>query len=157
MSLFDKIVNSVGQSVIKSYNRPRANSFQRKRLDKVRDKADIEYDELTPRPTDINKEWDWLMGKEAFQQKAVDDFIQNKAQKAQKNVASGLTGMMTELPNLLNKLSGRMSQQQTKPQPYQPPTSSVDLNPFLKTENTLHLPGQTQTKLPQLRSATVPF
>ena len=49
------------------------------------------------------------MGKEAFKSKAVDDFIQNKAQKAQQHVASGLTGMMTELPNLLNKLSGRMS------------------------------------------------
>ena len=153
MSLFDKAVNSVGQSVIKSYNKP--NSFQRKQIKKVWDKTGIEYD--VPMPEDINKAGDWLKDKQAFQQNAVDDFIQNKAQKAQQHVASGLTGMMTELPNLLTKLSERMSQQQTKPQPYQPSAPSVDLNPFLKTENTLHLPGQTQTKLPQLRSATVPF
>lgn len=155
MSLFDKAVNSAGQSVIKSYKNAKSNSFQMKQLKKVWDKADTEYD--VPMPEDINKAGDWEKDKKAFQQKAVDDFIQNKAQKAQQHVASGLVGMVTELPKLLTKLSGRMSQQQTKPQPYQPPTPSADINPFFNTRDTLQLPGQSQTKLPQLRSATVPF
>lgn len=153
MSLFDKAINRVGQSVIKSYSKP--NSFQKKQLKKVWDKAGTEYN--VPMPTDVDKEKDWLKDKESFQQDAVDNYIQGKAEKAQQHVASGLVGMVTELPNLLTKLSERMSQQQVKPQPYQPPTLSTNINPFLNTRKTLQLPGQTQTKLPQLQSATVPF
>lgn len=153
MSLFEKAVNRAGQSVLKSYNKP--NSFQRKQLKKVRDTAGTEYN--VPMPSDINKAGDWLKDKLSFQQDAVDAFIQGKAKKAQQHTASGLVGMVTELPNLLTKLSGRMSQQQVKPQPYQPPTLSTNINPFLNTRKTLQLPGQTQTKLPQLQSATIPF
>ena len=153
MSLFDKAINRVGQSVLKSYSKP--NSFQKKQLKKVWDKAGTEYN--VPMPTDVDKAGDWLKDKESFQQDAVDNYIQGKAEKAQQHVASGLVGMVTELPNLLTKLSGRMSQQQVKPQPYQPPTLSTNINPFLNTRKTPQLPGQTQTKLPQLQSATVPF
>lgn len=153
MSLFEKAVNRAGQSVLKSYNKP--NSFQREQLKKVWDTAGTEYN--VPMPSDINKAGDWLKDKLSFQQDAVDAFIQGKAKKAQQHTASGLVGMVTELPNLLTKLSGRMSQQQVKPQPYQPPTLSTNINPFLNTRKTLQLPGQTQTKLPQLQSATIPF
>lgn len=155
MSLFDKLVNSAGQSVIKSYNNANSNSFKMKQLNKVWDKAGTEYN--VPMPADINKTGDWLKDKLSFQQDAVETFKQNKAKKAQQHVTSGLVGMVTELPKLLTKLSGRMSQQQTKPQPYQPPTPSADINPFFNMRNTLQLPGQSQTKFPQLRSATVPF
>ena len=153
MSLFDKAINRAGQSVLKSYSKP--NSFQKKQIKKVWDTAGTEYN--VPMPADINKAEDWLKDKQSFQQDAVDNFIQGKAEKAQQHMASGLVGMVTELPNLLTKLSGRMSQQQVKPQPYQPPTLSTNINPFLNTRKVLQLPGQTQTKLPQLQSATVPF
>ena len=153
MSLFDKAINRVGQSVLKSYSKP--NSFQKKQLKKVWDKAGTEYN--VPMPTDVDKAGDWLKDKESFQQDAVDNYIQGKAEKAQQHVASGLVGMVTELPNLLTKLSGRMSQQQVKPQPYQPPTLSTNINPFLNTRKTLQLPGRTQTKLPLRQAETVPF
>ncbi len=153
MSLFDKAINHAGQSVIKSYSKP--NSFQKKQIKKVWETAGTEYN--VPKPTDPDKEEDWLKDKLSFQQDAVYNFIQGKAEKAQQHVASGLVGMVKELPNLLTKLSGRMSQQQVKPQPYQPPTPSTNINPFLNTRKVLQLPGQTQTKLPQLQPATVPF
>ena len=140
MSLFDKAINRAGQSVLKSYSKP--NSFQKKQLKKVWDKAGTEYN--VPMPTDVDKAEDWSKDKESFQQGGLVGPVQVQA-------------IATELQNLLTKLSRRMSQQQVKPQPYQPPTLSTNINPFLNTRKTLQLPGQTQTKLPQLQSATVPF